>query len=124
MLTVQVSVPELKAHAQAIREMAQDPMTTLQTLAGDLRPRFEGWLNDLMKAELALHLGREPYERKAPSKNRAQILAANVDQALLVFAAREPVPKPGLLDRFLVACRLVKVTLQEMPAGNHRVSRL
>ena len=69
MLTVQVSVPELKAHAQAIREMAQDPMTTLQTLAGDLRPRFEGWLNDLMKAELAFHLGREPYERKAPSKN-------------------------------------------------------
>jgi len=69
MLTVQFSFPELKAHAQAIREMAQDPMTTLQTLAGDLRPRFEGWLNDLMKAELALHLGREPYERKAPSKN-------------------------------------------------------
>lgn len=69
MLTVQLSVPELKAHAQAIREMAQDPMTTLQTLAGDLRPRFEGWLNDLMKAELALHLGREPYERKASSKN-------------------------------------------------------
>lgn len=69
MFTVQVSVPELKAHAQALREMAQDPMTTLQTLAGELRPRFEGWLNDLMKAELALHLGREPYERKTPSKN-------------------------------------------------------
>lgn len=69
MLTVQVSVPELKAHAQAIREMAQDPMTTLQTLAGDLRPRFESWLNDLMKAELALHLGREPYERKASFGN-------------------------------------------------------
>ncbi len=69
MLTVQVSVPEMKAHAQAIRAMAQDPMTTLQTLAGDLRPRFEGWLNDLMRAELALHLGREPYERRAPSKN-------------------------------------------------------
>ena len=69
MLTVQVSVPELKAHARAIREMAQDPMKTLQTLAGDLRPRFEGWLNDLMKAELALHLGREPYERTMSSKN-------------------------------------------------------
>lgn len=47
MLKVQISVPEMKAHAQAIREMARDPMTTLQTLAGDLRPRFEGWLNDL-----------------------------------------------------------------------------
>ena len=55
MLKVQVSFPELKAHAQAIRTMAQDPMTTLQGLAGAVRPRFEGWLNDLMKAELTLH---------------------------------------------------------------------
>ncbi len=63
MLKVQVSFPELKAQAQAIRELARDPMTTLQGLVRGLRPRFEEWLNDLMKAELALHLGREPYER-------------------------------------------------------------
>ena len=68
MLNVQVSFPELKAHAQAIRELARDPMTTLQGLAGGLRPRFEEWLNDLMKAELALHLGRDLYERK-PQRN-------------------------------------------------------
>jgi putative transposase len=43
-------------------------MPTLQGLVGGLRPRFEEWLNDLMKAELALHLGREPYERK-PLRN-------------------------------------------------------
>jgi len=47
--------------------------------------------------------------RRAASKNRAQILAANVDQALLVFAAREPVPKQGLVDRFLVACQLAGI---------------
>jgi len=64
MLKIQVSIPELKAHAQAIRELARDPMKTLQGLAGGLRPRFEGWSNDLMKAELALHVGRDPYERK------------------------------------------------------------
>ena len=69
MLKIQVSFPELKAHAQAIRELARDPMTTLQALAGDLRPRFEGWLNDLMKAELAVHLGRDPYERKSRARN-------------------------------------------------------
>ena len=39
MLKVQVSIPELKSHALAIREMAMDPMTTLQSLAGDLRDR-------------------------------------------------------------------------------------
>ena len=55
---------------------------------------------------VAVHARRNCLLRKAPSKNRAQILAANVDQALLIFAAREPNPKPGLLDRFLVACRL------------------
>jgi ribosome biogenesis GTPase len=47
--------------------------------------------------------------RKAPGKNRPQVLAANLDQALLVFAAREPKPKQGLLDRFLVACTLAGI---------------
>ncbi len=42
--------------------------------------------------------------RRAASSNRPQILAANVDQALLVFAARLPEPNRRLLDRFLVAC--------------------
>ncbi len=70
MLKVQVSVPELKARAAAIREMAADPMTTLQTLAGDLRGKFEAWMNELMVAELSLHLGRERYERKKSSNHR------------------------------------------------------
>ncbi|MCD4750092.1 MAG: ribosome small subunit-dependent GTPase A [Thermoanaerobaculales bacterium] len=42
--------------------------------------------------------------RRAASSRRPQVLAANIDQALLVFAARYPEPKQGLLDRFLVAC--------------------
>jgi ribosome biogenesis GTPase len=47
--------------------------------------------------------------RRAPGSSRPQVLAANVDQALLVFAARLPEPKPGLLDRFLVACHLAGI---------------
>lgn len=58
---------------------------------------------------VAVHARRNCLLRKAPSKNRAQVLAANVDQALLVFAAREPTAKPGLLDRFLVACHLAGI---------------
>jgi ribosome biogenesis GTPase len=58
---------------------------------------------------IAVHARRNSLQRKAPSKKRAQLLAANVDQALLVFAAREPVPKAGLLDRFLVACHLAEI---------------
>ena len=57
MLKIQVSIPELKAHATAIRKMAADPMVVLQKLAGDLRGNFEAWMNELMVAELSLHLG-------------------------------------------------------------------
>jgi ribosome biogenesis GTPase len=42
--------------------------------------------------------------RAAPHSGRPQLLAANVDQALLVFAAARPEPKRGLLDRFLAGC--------------------
>lgn len=48
--------------------------------------------------------------RQAPGgRRKVQILAANVDQALLVFAARQPRPKQGLLDRFLVGCFLGEI---------------
>ncbi len=44
--------------------------------------------------------------RAAPHSGRPQLIAANIDQALLVFAARRPDPKRGLLDRFLVGCHV------------------
>ncbi len=47
---------------------------------------------------------RNALQRRAPSSARTQVLAANIDLALLAFAARLPEPRRGLLDRFLVAC--------------------
>ena len=47
--------------------------------------------------------------RRAPGGLRPQVMAANVDQALLVFAARIPEPRQGLVDRFLVACHLAGI---------------
>jgi ribosome biogenesis GTPase / thiamine phosphate phosphatase len=35
---------------------------------------------------------------------RRQVLVANADRAVLVFAHRDPEPAPGLVDRLLVAC--------------------
>ena len=76
---------------------------------------------------VAVHARRNSLLRKAPTKNRAQILAANVDQALLVFAALEPEPKPGLLDRFLVACHLAGIeaviTINKIDQGLEKVER-
>ena len=47
------------------------------------------WVTVEMQGEdgviIAVHARRNCLQRKAPSKNRAQLLAANVDQALLVF---------------------------------------
>jgi ribosome biogenesis GTPase len=47
--------------------------------------------------------------RRSPSGNRPQVLAANVDQALVVFAAVVPEPKPRTLDRFLVGCEVASI---------------
>ncbi|RLE32002.1 MAG: ribosome small subunit-dependent GTPase A [Acidobacteria bacterium] len=48
--------------------------------------------------------------RKAIASPQPQILAANIDQALLIFATKNPEPKVGLLDRFLVASHLAGIT--------------
>lgn len=42
--------------------------------------------------------------RRSPGENRLRVVAANVDQAVVVLAAAGPDPNSRLLDRFLVAC--------------------
>jgi ribosome biogenesis GTPase len=77
---------------------------------------------------IAVHARRNSLLRRAPSKNRAQVLAANVDQALLVFAGLEPPLKQGLLDRFLVACELAGIaaviTINKVDQGLGEAERL
>lgn len=58
---------------------------------------------------VAVHARRTSLVRRAPNSGKIQILAANVDQALLVFAATRPEPRPGLIDRFLVECALAGI---------------
>lgn len=63
--------------------------------------------------------------RAAPHSGRPQLIAANVDQALLVFAASRPEPKRGLLDRFLSACRIAGIeaviTINKIDHGTNGV---
>lgn len=42
--------------------------------------------------------------RRSPGENRPRVIAANVDQAVVVVAAVSPEPNLRLLDRLLVAC--------------------
>ena len=58
---------------------------------------------------VAVHARDNALHRAAPHGGRPQLLAANVDQALLVFATAQPEPKRGLLDRFLVGCEMAGI---------------
>jgi ribosome biogenesis GTPase len=64
-------------------------------------------------------------ERREPGGSRPQFLAANVDQALLVFATSQPEPRRGLLDRFLVACHIAGIraiiTMNKVDQGTDAV---
>ena len=76
---------------------SQDP----HVVVGD-RVLLEGKPPDLVVAEV------EPrtttLARRSPGERRARVVAANVDQAVVVMAAAAPEPNPRLLDRLLVAC--------------------
>jgi ribosome biogenesis GTPase len=56
-----------------------------------------------------VHARSSALTRKAPHGNRPQVLAANVDQALVVFATVAPEPKPRTLDRFLIGCEAASI---------------
>lgn len=50
------------------------------------------------------------FTRRAPGKKpRRQVIAANVDQVVAVFAAAQPKPKWGLLDRYLVDAEAARI---------------
>jgi ribosome biogenesis GTPase len=65
--------------------------------------------------------------RRSSRTGKPHVLAANVDQALVVLAAREPEPRQMLLDRFLVACDLAEieavVTLNKIDLGTEQVEQ-
>lgn len=108
MLKVQISIPEMKAHALAIREMAMDPMRALQTLAGDFRGRFEEWMNELMQAELSLHVGRARYERTgSPSNHRNGVRSRRVTvKRLGTLELRVPRDRDGTFKSAVIPERI------------------
>jgi ribosome biogenesis GTPase len=53
---------------------------------------------------------RNYINRQSPRmKSQQHIVAANVDQCLLIATLREPRTSPGFIDRFLVACEMYHV---------------
>ena len=44
------------------------------------------------------------------ARKRVHTIVANVDQAIIVTSAREPTPKPNLIDRYIVAAHAGEIT--------------
>jgi ribosome biogenesis GTPase / thiamine phosphate phosphatase len=63
---------------------------------------LEGRAPDLVVA--AVEPRRTRLTRRSPGEQRSRVIAANVDQAIVVMAAVTPEPNPRFLDRLLVAC--------------------
>ncbi len=60
-------------------------------------PAGESW------AITAIHERRTRLARRAPGGRHAErVIVANLDQVVVVFAAANPEPHPGMIDRFLV----------------------
>lgn len=70
-------------------------------VVGD-RVVLEGRLPEVVVAAVAAR--NTTLTRRSPGESRPRVIAANVDQAVVVTAARSPEPNPRLLDRLLVAC--------------------
>ena len=70
-------------------------------VVGD-RVTLDGKVPNLVIAEVGPR--RTTLTRKSPGERRSRVIAANVDQAVVVMAAASPEPSPRLLDRLLVAC--------------------
>ena len=70
-----------------------------KAVAGD-RVRLDAAL-DGVQAIAAVEPRRNQLERRTPEGRGVRVVAANVDEAFIVVAAKDPVPVPQLLDRFL-----------------------
>jgi len=68
---------------------------------------LEGKPPDLVVADVRPR--RTTLTRRSPGERRQRVIAANVDQAVVVLAATTPEPNPRLLDRLLVACHHARI---------------
>lgn len=64
--------------------------------------RLEGVAPGLVVSEVEAR--RTVLKRRSPGERRSRVIAANVDQAVVVMTGTSPEPSSRLLDRILVAC--------------------
>ncbi|HVO44641.1 MAG TPA: ribosome small subunit-dependent GTPase A [Aggregatilineales bacterium] len=74
----------------------------------DVLPDGSGAINRI-EPRLRVLSRVEPSAYAGTSTEREQVLIANLDQAVLVFSAANPVPNPRVLDRLIVAAEKAEI---------------
>lgn len=77
--------------------------------AADSTNTLRGTITSILPRERVLSRV-EPSAYAGTSTEREQVLIANLDQAVFVFAAAKPSPNPRTLDRFLVAAEKAEIS--------------
>ena len=91
----------LRGRLKKAREQSNEEATTLKLAVGDEVRVEPGDHGDWAIIEILPR--RSKLARRAPGGAHGErILAANVDQVIVMFAAIKPEPHPRMLDRFLV----------------------
>jgi ribosome biogenesis GTPase len=91
----------MRGRLKKAREQSSDESTTLKLAVGDEVRVESGGHGEWTIAEILPR--RSKLARRAPGGAYGErILAANVDQVIVMFAAIKPEPHPRMLDRFLV----------------------
>jgi ribosome biogenesis GTPase len=91
----------MRGRLKKAREQSNEESTTLKLAVGDEVRVEPGDHGDWSIAEILPR--RSKLARRAPGGAHGErILAANVDQVIVMFAAIKPEPHPRMLDRFLV----------------------
>lgn len=91
----------MRGRLKKAREQSNEESTTLKLAVGDAVRVESGEHGDWAIIEILPR--RSKLARRAPGGAHGErVLAANVDQVIVMFAAIKPEPHPRMLDRFLV----------------------
>lgn len=88
-----------------------DDITSTNPIAvGDVVDFDEENANEQTVTITKIHDRKNHINRQSPRiKSQQHIVAANIDQSLLIATIKEPRTSPGFIDRFLVACEMYHV---------------
>jgi len=104
------SMPFRRTERIEKRNSSENPLPTRLAVGDYVKVRrldvSEGWIEEILPRQSSLSRQDAGSTEK---KNIQQTMLANLDQVVLVFAATQPEPHFGLLDRYLAICEAAQL---------------